>query len=66
MKSFLKQIQEKFIVIESAEYCDSCNRPMDQCVCKDEEIDADVDGARVFDESEGFVEKEEADKEEDP
>jgi hypothetical protein len=39
MKSFLKQIEEKFIVIESAEYCDSCNRPKDQCVCKDEEID---------------------------
>jgi hypothetical protein len=39
MKSFLKQIKEKFIVIESAEYCDFCNRPNDQCVCKDEEID---------------------------
>lgn len=39
MKSFLKQIEEKFIVIESADYCDACNRPMDQCICKSEEID---------------------------
>ena len=39
MKSFLKQIEEKFIVIESEEYCDSCNRPTDQCICKSEEID---------------------------
>ncbi len=37
MKSFLKEMQEKFIELES-NYCDSCDRPNDQCIC-DNEID---------------------------
>ena len=39
MKSFLKEIEQKFVELESTDYCDVCNRPGDQCVCNEEEID---------------------------
>ena len=39
MKSFLKEIEQKFVELESSDYCDVCNRPGDQCVCNEEEID---------------------------
>jgi hypothetical protein len=37
MKSFLKEIESKFIELEN-NYCDACDRPMDQCICDEEEI----------------------------
>jgi hypothetical protein len=36
MRSFLKEIEDKFIELE--DYCDACDRVKSQCVC-DEEID---------------------------
>jgi len=39
MKSFLKEIEEKFIVIQSSDYCDVCDNSKDQCTCKEEDID---------------------------
>jgi len=39
MKTFLKEIEEKFIVIKSSDYCDVCDNSKDQCACKEEEID---------------------------
>jgi hypothetical protein len=39
MKSFLKEIEEKFIVIHSSDYCDVCDNSKDQCTCKEEDID---------------------------
>jgi hypothetical protein len=39
MNSFLRDIEKKFIVLESSEYCDSCDKPIDQCECDAEEID---------------------------
>lgn len=37
MKSFLKEIESKFIELEN-NYCDACDRPADQCICNEEEI----------------------------
>lgn len=39
MKSFIRQLDKRFKLIESAEYCDACNRSADQCVCESEEIE---------------------------
>lgn len=39
MKSFLKQIEKQFIVLESSEYCESCNQLHNQCQCNEEELD---------------------------
>jgi hypothetical protein len=38
MKSILREMKERFHEIEDA-YCDACDRPMDKCVCDEEEID---------------------------
>jgi hypothetical protein len=38
MKSVLREMKERFHEIEES-YCDSCDRPMDKCVCDEEEID---------------------------
>jgi len=37
MKSFLKEIESKFIELED-NYCDACDRSVDQCICDEEEI----------------------------
>ena len=39
MNSFLRDIEKKFIVLESSEYCEACDKPLDQCECDSEEID---------------------------
>jgi hypothetical protein len=38
MKSILREMKERFHEIEDS-YCDACDRPMDKCVCDEEEID---------------------------
>jgi len=38
MKSLLKEMKEKFLEIESG-FCDACDRPVDKCVCDEDEID---------------------------
>lgn len=38
MKSVLREMKERFLEIEDS-YCDACDRPMDKCVCDEEEID---------------------------
>lgn len=38
MKSFLREMQEKFLELE-LNYCDSCDRPKDQCVCDETSVD---------------------------
>lgn len=38
MKSILREMKERFHEIEDS-YCDACDRPMDKCVCNEEEID---------------------------
>jgi hypothetical protein len=43
MKSFLKEIEDKFIELEN--HCDSCDRPADQCVCEDDLEEQNVTGA---------------------
>jgi len=37
MKLLLKEMKKRFDEIESIDYCDSCDRLKDQCVCEDEE-----------------------------
>jgi hypothetical protein len=37
MKSFLKEIESKFVELEN-NYCDACDRPVDQCICDEEDI----------------------------
>ena len=37
MKSFLQEIEDKFVELET--HCDSCDQPKDQCVCDTEDID---------------------------
>ena len=37
MKSLLNEMKKRFDEIESSDYCDSCDRPKDQCVCENEE-----------------------------
>lgn len=39
MNSFLRDIEKKFLVLESSDYCESCNKPLDLCDCESEEID---------------------------
>jgi hypothetical protein len=39
VNSFLRDIEKKFIVLESSEYCDQCDKPIDQCECDTDEID---------------------------
>lgn len=39
MNSFLRDIEKKFLVLESAEYCDKCDKPSDRCECDSEDID---------------------------
>jgi hypothetical protein len=39
MNSFLKEIEKKFIVLESSDYCDLCDKPIDQCTCNVKEIE---------------------------
>lgn len=39
MKSFIRELDKRFELIESTEYCDACDRPIDHCVCDSEEID---------------------------
>jgi enoyl-[acyl-carrier-protein] reductase (NADH) len=38
MKSLLREMKEKFHEIEN-DYCDSCDRPADKCVCDDETVE---------------------------
>ena len=35
MRSFLKEMEDKFLELETA-YCDSCDRPSDKCICEEE------------------------------
>ena len=45
MKSFLREMQEKFLELE-LNYCDACDRPIDQCVCDETSVDEqNVSGA---------------------
>ena len=37
MKSFLKEMEEKFMELE--DYCDACDRVKSQCVCDESELD---------------------------
>jgi len=37
MKSLLNEMKKRFDEIESSDYCDSCDKPKDQCVCENEE-----------------------------
>jgi hypothetical protein len=37
MKSFLREMEEKFMELE--DYCDSCDRVKSQCVCDESELD---------------------------
>lgn len=37
MKSFLREMEEKFLDLDK--YCDACDRPSDQCVCDNETVD---------------------------
>lgn len=37
MKSFLREMEEKFMELE--DYCDSCNQVKSQCVCDESELD---------------------------
>ena len=39
MNSFLRDIEKKFLVLESADHCDSCANTLDECVCESEELD---------------------------
>lgn len=39
MRSFLKEIEQKFMELESSEYCDVCNKPADQCTCNETDIE---------------------------
>jgi hypothetical protein len=39
MRSFLKEIEQKFMELESSDYCEACDKPADQCTCNDTEID---------------------------
>lgn len=39
MRSLLKEMEEKFIAIESSDYCDSCDRIKSQCICSEEDLD---------------------------
>lgn len=34
MNSFLRDIEKKFIVLESSEYCEECGNPTEQCTCE--------------------------------
>lgn len=34
MNSFLRDIEKKFMVLESAEYCEECGNPSEQCTCE--------------------------------
>lgn len=46
MNSFLRDIEKKFIVLESSEYCSDCGKPSDHCTCESKEIDeANATGA---------------------
>ena len=38
MKSILREMKERFHEIEDA-YCDACDRPMDKCVCNEDELE---------------------------
>lgn len=45
MKSFLREMQEKFLELE-LNYCDACDRPIDQCICDETSVDEqNVSGA---------------------
>ena len=37
MKSFLREMEEKFMELE--DYCDSCDRVKSKCICNDSELD---------------------------
>lgn len=37
MKSLLREMEEKFLELDN--YCDSCDRPKDQCVCDSESVE---------------------------
>jgi hypothetical protein len=39
MRSFLKEIEQKFMELESSDYCGACDKPADQCTCNDTEIE---------------------------
>lgn len=43
MKSLLREMEEKFLELESN--CDTCNQPADQCVCDNEIDEQNVTGA---------------------
>jgi len=43
MRSFLKEIEDKFLELE--DYCDSCDRVMSQCVCNEELDEMSATGA---------------------
>lgn len=39
MNSFLRDIEKKFLVLEKSDYCDNCDKPLNQCNCESEELD---------------------------
>jgi hypothetical protein len=39
MRSFLKEIEQKFMELESSDHCGACDKPADQCTCNDTEIE---------------------------
>ena len=43
MRSFLKEIQDKFLDLE--ESCDKCDTPKSQCTCDEEIVEQNVTGA---------------------
>ena len=43
MKSFLREMEEKFLDLDN--YCDQCNQPKDQCACDAEIDEASTSGA---------------------
>jgi len=43
MKSFLREMEEKFVELEN--HCEVCDKPADQCTCTDEVDEQNVTGA---------------------
>jgi hypothetical protein len=45
MNSFLKEIEKKFLDLESTERCESCDQPKDECKCEEELDEMSTTGA---------------------
>ena len=39
MNSFLRDMEKKFLVLESADHCGSCDKTLEECVCETEDLD---------------------------